>query len=102
GQVVISLTSSGTAASAAPSMSARPEGKTLRPEAEIRHDEARRDYAETGKPSFSGGGETGGNGDFSYQYQSKSGFPPPASPTIRRLAKDLGIDLTRVHGSESG
>lgn len=32
----------------------------------------------------------------------KAGFPPPASPSIRKLAKDLGIDLTRVRGSQHG
>lgn len=37
-----------------------------------------------------------------YQYQSKSGYPPPASPSIRKLARDLGIDLTRVQGSQRG
>ncbi len=37
-----------------------------------------------------------------YRYQSKSGFPPPASPAIRKLAGDLGIDLNRVKGSERG
>lgn len=37
-----------------------------------------------------------------YHYESKSGFPPPASPSIRKMARDLGIDLTRVRGSESG
>jgi pyruvate dehydrogenase E2 component (dihydrolipoamide acetyltransferase) len=31
-----------------------------------------------------------------------SGPLPPASPTIRRMARDLGIDLRRVRGSESG
>lgn len=30
------------------------------------------------------------------------GIPPPASPTIRRLARELGIDLSRVRGSERG
>ena len=35
-------------------------------------------------------------------YRSQSGAPPPASPTIRGLARDLGIDLTRVTGSERG
>jgi pyruvate dehydrogenase E2 component (dihydrolipoamide acetyltransferase) len=30
------------------------------------------------------------------------GFPPPASPSVRKLARDLGIDLTRVPGSEHG
>ncbi|MCG3175229.1 MAG: Dihydrolipoyllysine-residue acetyltransferase component of pyruvate dehydrogenase complex [Candidatus Omnitrophica bacterium] len=37
-----------------------------------------------------------------YQYESKTGLPPPASPTIRRMAADLGIDLRRVRGSEHG
>src|SRR5262245_57777182 len=32
----------------------------------------------------------------------KSQFPPPASPTIRKLARELGIDLARVKGSEHG
>lgn len=31
-----------------------------------------------------------------------AGEPPPASPSIRRLAKELGIDLRRVRGSERG
>lgn len=37
-----------------------------------------------------------------YVYQSKSGFPPPASPAIRKIAMQLGIDLTRVRGTEHG
>jgi len=37
-----------------------------------------------------------------YHYESKSGLTPPASPTIRKVASDIGIDLTRVKGSESG
>jgi pyruvate dehydrogenase E2 component (dihydrolipoamide acetyltransferase) len=32
----------------------------------------------------------------------KAGVPPPAAPSVRKLAKDLGIDLTRVRGSEAG
>lgn len=38
----------------------------------------------------------------SYRYESKSGAPPPAAPSLRKVARDLGIDLTRVRGSESG
>lgn len=37
-----------------------------------------------------------------YRYVSASGLPPPASPTVRKMARELGIDLTRVRGSESG
>lgn len=37
-----------------------------------------------------------------YLYESKTGLPPPASPSVRRMAADLGIDLRRVRGSEHG
>lgn len=37
-----------------------------------------------------------------YHYESKAGVNPPASPTIRKIAADVGIDLARVKGSESG
>lgn len=37
-----------------------------------------------------------------YLYESKSGAPPPAPPAIRKIARELGIDLTRVKGSEAG
>src|SRR5262245_12454039 len=47
------------------------------------------------------GAETKAN-SFDYQYQSKSGMPPPAAPSIRKIARDLDIDLTRVRGSEAG
>ncbi len=37
-----------------------------------------------------------------YTYTSKSGFPPPASPTVRKVARDIGLDLTKIRGSERG
>jgi pyruvate dehydrogenase E2 component (dihydrolipoamide acetyltransferase) len=37
-----------------------------------------------------------------YHYESRSGAPPPAAPSIRKIAQELGIDLTRVRGSETG
>lgn len=37
-----------------------------------------------------------------YQYQSTLGIAPPASPSVRKIARDLGIDLGRVRGSENG
>src|SRR5882724_4078787 len=37
-----------------------------------------------------------------YRYESKSGAPPPAPPSIRKIARELDIDLTRVRGSEAG
>jgi pyruvate dehydrogenase E2 component (dihydrolipoamide acetyltransferase) len=40
--------------------------------------------------------------DLSYHYQTPSGAPPPAAPSTRRIALELGIDLSRVKGSEAG
>ncbi len=37
-----------------------------------------------------------------YHYESKTGMPPPAPPSIRKIARELGIDLTRIKGSEAG
>ncbi len=31
-----------------------------------------------------------------------SPFPPPAAPSIRKLARELGLDLRRIRGSERG
>ncbi|MBI4358936.1 MAG: 2-oxo acid dehydrogenase subunit E2 [Candidatus Omnitrophica bacterium] len=44
-------------------------------------------------------GRVGGS---DFRYESKSGLPPPASPSIRKMARDLGIDLTKVRGTERG
>jgi pyruvate dehydrogenase E2 component (dihydrolipoamide acetyltransferase) len=32
----------------------------------------------------------------------KAGFPAPASPSIRKLARDIGLDLRKIQGSEDG
>lgn len=37
-----------------------------------------------------------------FVYHSPSGLPPAASPTVRKVARELGIDLNRVRGTESG
>jgi len=37
-----------------------------------------------------------------YRYESHAGAPPPAAPSVRKIARELGIDLTRIRGSESG
>jgi pyruvate dehydrogenase E2 component (dihydrolipoamide acetyltransferase) len=39
-------------------------------------------------------------GDF--RYESSVGVPPPAAPSIRKIARELGIDLTRIRGSQAG
>lgn len=35
-------------------------------------------------------------------FQAPTGTPPAASPTVRKMARELGIDLTRVRGTENG
>ena len=37
-----------------------------------------------------------------FHYQSGAGMAPPAPPSVRKIAQELGIDLTRVRGSEAG
>ena len=32
----------------------------------------------------------------------KAGFAPPASPSVRKLARDIGLDLRKIQGSEEG
>jgi pyruvate dehydrogenase E2 component (dihydrolipoamide acetyltransferase) len=83
GQVLISIEPA-TAAAAAPA--AKP--------AQIAPSEAMRPQ---GEPA-----EVGAARVPEYRYESKTGMPPPAAPSIRKMARDLGIDLTRVRGSESG
>lgn len=33
---------------------------------------------------------------------SPGGFPPPASPSLRKMARDIGLDLSRIRGSGNG
>ena len=91
GQVLLSITptnASAAAAASAPvasSPSASGErAQTSSPLRIVRSEPAPRDGAED------------------YRYESKAGVPPAAAPSIRKTARDLGIDLTRVRGSEPG
>src|SRR6266704_2485023 len=56
-------------------------------------------------PPFRQRWETG-DGDLrmmaDYRYESQAGAPPPTAPSVRKIARELGIDLTRVKGSEAG
>jgi pyruvate dehydrogenase E2 component (dihydrolipoamide acetyltransferase) len=54
-----------------------------------------------GQPSSSVQASTAAPVD-DYRYQSRSGMEPPAAPAIRKIARELDLDLTRVRGSEAG
>jgi len=80
GQNLLSLTTTETAAPAEKDASVTPPSKPKESPEPNKTEEAK---AETPK-------------------EQKSGSPPAASPSIRKLASDLGLDLSRVQGSERG
>ena len=87
GQPILALTDDGaTAATAAASVPAAAKGESRRATASVQR--PARPAAEA--PSVDFVGEPGQNESVA------------ASPTVRRLARDLGIDLTRVRGSQRG
>lgn len=88
GQLLISIDANGGAA--APSAPAAHAEKPSAPTAQL----AAPAQAATGQAPVAKADD--------YRYESKSGVPPPASPTVRKIARDLGIDLNRVRGSEAG
>ena len=47
-------------------------------------------------------GAQGGAASPSFPFVHPQGAPPPASPSLRKIARELGIDLHRVPGSERG
>lgn len=63
---------------------------------------AAQNVAQSPRPPTPSGEATPAQQPANYRYDSKSGLPPPAPPSIRKIAGELGIDLTRVKGSEAG
>ena len=85
GQLLITIREAGGEAAASPPVGASSAVERRAPQASLRRQTEIREA-----PTLS------------YHYQSSSGAPPPAAPSIRKLARDLDIDLTRVKGSEAG
>ena len=87
GQVLITIGVAGgdTATATSPPAGAPSPGERQAPEASFRH------------PPQSSDAQS-----LAYRYQSASGAPPPAAPSIRKIARELDIDLTRIKGSEAG
>lgn len=103
GQVLISIQESGAApASGAPkpapaqSQAAAPKPKAAKP---AKAAPAPAPVEEESTEVAEGSEE---NGDWEESVAAKAGFPPPASPTVRRVAQEVGIDLRRIQGSEEG
>lgn len=93
GQVLISLDESG----AAPSPKKAEAPKAAAPAPKAKKAPAPQPQAVEEAPA-----DQEEEADWDESVAAKAGFPPPASPTIRRLAQDLGIDLRRIQGSEDG
>ncbi len=93
GQVLISITPLGVSSASAPSVK---PAQAVPPE-------PARDHAAPAAAVRPGRAEEPPSDHIgNYRYESKTGVPPPAAPSIRKVARELGIDLTRVRGSESG
>lgn len=90
GQVILTLTAPGAAPEPAPAKPAPAEPKAAKPAAPARPAE---------QPEISADGDMA---EPLEQASAKPGIAPPAAPSIRKLAKQLGIDLARVRGSEAG
>lgn len=87
GQRILALSEAGMASSPKKSDTAPAPPKTKAPPAEAE--------AEASEPEAPAEAEAG-------EAPDKSGVAPAASPAIRKLARDLGIDLARVRGTARG
>ena len=87
GQLLLSIARAGDAAIGGPAQTSSTPSERTKPPA-------------VQPPMRSAETRQGGVEDF--RYESKAGVPPPAAPSIRKIARDLGIDLMRVRGSEAG
>ena len=85
GQLLITIREAGAEAAASPAAGAPPPVERRAAEAAPRRQSESREAP-----------------NLSYHYQSPSGAPPPAAPSTRKIALELGIDLSRVKGSEAG
>lgn len=85
GQRILSLREGGGAATAAPPKLEAPS-KAAAPKPE--HAESRPEPAEPAPAA--------------HAPESKNDLPPAAAPSLRKLARDLGLDLTKVRGSARG
>ncbi len=88
GQRILALSETGTSAPAPKEKkpATAPKAKAAEPEPEEEHTESEE------KP----------HGEEEAEADAKAGIAPAASPSLRKLAADLGIDLSRVRGSERG
>ena len=88
GQVLISIDAAPSASTAAPPTAQRPSKSAVQ--------------SATTEPQQTVSAPATSASPNDYRYESRSGVPPPAPPSIRKIATDVGIDLTRVKGSEAG
>src|SRR6266702_1129118 len=108
GQRILSLDEKGGAPKGGPPKAARAEGKgSASSRRRLREEEPKEEEAE-GEPEAEEHAEEEGDDreeQRAEEHEEKpgsAGVSPAASPSIRRLAQDLGIDLKRVRGSERG
>ena len=92
GQVLISIDSgAGTAASESTNSAQNSSSNRAQPKA-----------SPTPRAQTASESAPGEKSPATFHYQSRSGVAPPAPPSVRKIAQEVGIDLTRVRGSEAG
>jgi pyruvate dehydrogenase E2 component (dihydrolipoamide acetyltransferase) len=87
GQRILALSETGTATSTAKAEKPKVAAKPKAAEPELEETPSTLETAER---------------DREPEQEPKPGIAPAASPSLRKLARDFGIDLTRVRGSERG
>jgi pyruvate dehydrogenase E2 component (dihydrolipoamide acetyltransferase) len=92
GQVLISI-ESGSKTAASEATNSVPSSSSNRPQPNVAPAPKARTAAEP---------EAGRKPAETFRYQSSAGMAPPAPPSVRKISQELGIDLTRVRGSEAG
>ncbi len=93
GQVLISITPAGASGAAAP---------VAKPAQAAPAEPSRDRAAAAAVPHPSRAEELPSYRLGEYRYESAAGVSPPAAPSVRKVARELGIDLTRIRGSEAG
>jgi pyruvate dehydrogenase E2 component (dihydrolipoamide acetyltransferase) len=107
GTLILVLAEDGAGVAAAPARAAEPAARTIDASVGDEREETPAAYVETepvgpARPDVVPLAPHAPSGRTAFPLVHPAGAPPPASPSLRKIARELGIDLYRVRGSERG